>query len=48
MEKGGDFMKKSVKIALIIGAIALVLGVGLVGTKGGAGDPPFTLINQLI
>lgn len=40
-------MQKKTKIALIIGALALVLTVGLIGgiEIRPFGDPPFTLIN---
>jgi hypothetical protein len=40
--------KKTIRRTIVAGALALALGVGLVGGSGIGlfrGDPPFTLIN---
>ena len=43
--RGGENMKKSIKIALVLGALALVLGFGLVGKIVPLVDPPYGFIN---
>ncbi|MDU3410030.1 hypothetical protein [Clostridium sp.] len=40
-------MQKKTKIVLVIGAVALILSLGVIGSTiiRPFGDPPFTLIN---
>lgn len=38
-------MKKTAKVAMVLGALALLLGFGAVTYGASQIDPPFTLIN---